>query len=89
MKPNKYLTEEQRQYIDNIKTGTDTKGINLGIAHDITVLENTIRHYVDSLLHQNGGIPRETQAHNDVAFENLKKLVKRRDELIEGCGVEI
>lgn len=84
MKENIYIEPEQKAFIEGIKTDTDTKGMNQGTAMDITTLENTIKNYIDSLLHRPGGIPRETQLHNDLAFENIKKLIKRRDELIEG-----
>lgn len=84
MKPNKYLKPEQQDYIDKIVLTTDTKGMNAGVAHKITITELTIKNIKDALTHANDRFEMMTQKHNDNGFDMLVKNVEYRDGLING-----
>ena len=83
---NTFIEPFQVEYINNVATTipTGTKGMNAGIAHEVTVLENSILLHVASMLHEPGGIVRRTELHNETGFAGLVGQVKKRDKLLEG-----
>lgn len=83
MKPNTYLQPYQKSYIKSVQTGTDTKGIDAGIAHEITNIEDCIKNAKDAIMHVNDRFVMRSQKHNDTVFQILVKNIDHRDSLKE------
>lgn len=82
MKPNEYIKPDQQKFIDDIKLGTVTKGMNRGVAHDIRLIESTLLNATNGIKNKLANNQMKSQKHNDHVFGIILRNVELRDDLV-------